>query len=123
MDIRQLRYFTAIVEEGTLTGACQTFKYDPASPYCSAEAFRRGAEVPLFSPGMEKRLHLTEAGHHFYERAQRILGMCDAAVTENGRFSGRSNGNSAYRSHIFCKGSALSQVDLLLLEKVSQHPV
>ena len=85
MDIRQLRYFTAIVEEGTLTGAATTFKYDSAPAYRSAEAFGRRAEMSPFHPG-RKRLHLTEAGHHFYERALRILGMCDAAVTEMADF-------------------------------------
>ena len=81
MDIRQLRYFTAIVEEGTLTGAAKRLNMTQPPLTAQLKLLEEELKCPLFTRD-GKRLHLTEAGHHFYERAQRILGMCDAVVTE-----------------------------------------
>ena len=85
MDIRQLRYFTAIVEEGTLTGAARRLNMTQPPLTAQLKLLEEELRCPLFTRD-GKRLHLTEAGHHFYERAQRILGMCDAAVTEMADF-------------------------------------
>ena len=85
MDIRQLRYFTAIVEEGTLTGAARRLNMTQPPLTAQLKLLEGELKCPLFTRD-GKRLHLTEAGHHFYERAQRILGMCDAAVTEMADF-------------------------------------
>ncbi len=85
MDIRQLRYFTAIVEEGTLTGAARRLNMTQPPLTAQLRLLEEELRCPLFTRD-GKRLHLTEAGHHFYERAQRILGMCDAAVTEMADF-------------------------------------
>ena len=85
MDIRQLRYFTAIVEEGTLTGAARRLNMTQPPLTAQLRLLEEELKCPLFTRD-GKRLHLTEAGHHFYERAQRILGMCDAAVTEMADF-------------------------------------
>ena len=85
MDIRQLRYFTAIVEEGTLTGAARRLNMTQPPLTAQLKLLEEELKCPLFTRD-GKRLHLTEAGHHFYERAQRILGMCDAAVTEMADF-------------------------------------
>ena len=85
MDIRQLRYFTAIVEEGTLTGAARRLNMTQPPLTAQLKLLEDELKCPLFTRD-GKRLHLTEAGHHFYERALRILGMCDAAVTEMADF-------------------------------------
>ena len=85
MDIRQLRYFTSIVEEGTLTGAARRLNMTQPPLTAQLRLLEEELKCPLFTRD-GKRLHLTEAGHHFYERAQRILGMCDAAVTEMADF-------------------------------------
>lgn len=85
MDIRQLRYFTAIVEEGTLTGAAKRLNMTQPPLTAQLKLLEEELRCPLFTRE-GKRLHLTEAGHHFYERALRILGMCDAAVTEMADF-------------------------------------
>ena len=85
MDIRQLRYFTAIVEEGTLTGAARRLNMTQPPLTAQLRLLEEELKCPLFTRD-GKRLHLTEAGNHFYERAQRILGMCDAAVTEMADF-------------------------------------
>lgn len=85
MDIRQLRYFTAIVEEGTLTGAAKRLNMTQPPLTAQLKLLEEELRCPLFTRE-GRRLHLTEAGHHFYERALRILGMCDAAVTEMADF-------------------------------------
>lgn len=81
MDIRQLRYFTAIVEECTLTGAAKRLNMTQPPLSAQLKLLEEELKCPLFTRD-GKRLHLTEAGHHFYDHALRILGMCDAAVTE-----------------------------------------
>lgn len=85
MDIRQLRYFTVIVEEGTLTGAARRLNMTQPPLTAQLKLLEEELKCPLFDRD-GKRLHLTEAGLHFYERALRILGMCDAAVTEMADF-------------------------------------
>lgn len=85
MDIRQLRYFAAIVEEGTLTGAAKRLNMTQPPLTAQLKLLEEELRCPLFTRE-GKRLHLTEAGHHFYDRALRILGMCDAAVTEMADF-------------------------------------
>ena len=85
MDIRQLRYFTAIVEEGTLTGAAKRLNMTQPPLTAQLKLLEEELRCPLFTRE-GNRLHLTAAGHHFYERALRILGMCDAAVTEMADF-------------------------------------
>ena len=67
MDIRQLRYFTAIVEEGTLTGAARRLNMTQPPLTAQLKLLEDELKCPLFTRD-GKRLHLTEAGltiaHH-----------------------------------------------------------
>lgn len=85
MEIRQLRYFTAVVEEGTVTGAAR--RLNMTQPPLTAQLHNLEQELGccLFEH-KGRRLHLTEAGHTLYERACMILGFCDTTAAEMSDF-------------------------------------
>ncbi len=85
MEIRQLRYFTAIVEEGTVIGAAR--RLNMTQPPLTAQLHSLEEELGCLLFRHEgRRLHLTEAGHTFYQRASTILGMCNATAAEMDNF-------------------------------------
>lgn len=81
MEIRQLRYFTATVEEGTVTGAAKRLRM--TQPPLTAQLHALEAELGcrLFER-RGRRLRLTEAGRIFDRRAHVILGLCNAAESD-----------------------------------------
>lgn len=80
MEIRQLHYFTMVVEEGTVTGAAR--RLNMTQPPLTAQLHALEAELDCQLFDREgRRLRLTEAGQIFYQRARTILGLCDAAVS------------------------------------------
>ena len=81
MEIRQLTYFAAVVEEGTVTGAAKRLNMTQPPLTAQLHALENELGCALFSRE-GRRLRLTEAGHAFYQRAQTILGLCDAAQGE-----------------------------------------
>lgn len=85
MEIRQLRYFTAVVEEGTVIGAAR--KLNMTQPPLTAQIHSLEEELGCALFLHEgRRLHLTEAGRTFYQRACTILGMCSATTVEMEHF-------------------------------------
>lgn len=81
MDIRQLTYFVAAVEEKTVTAAAEklhmtqpplTMQLHMLEDELGCKLFRRDGRT----------LSLTDAGQHFYLRALEIIGMCDSAKNE-----------------------------------------
>jgi DNA-binding transcriptional LysR family regulator len=81
MDIRQLSYFAAVVQEGTVTAAAQTLHL--SQPPLSAQIHLLEQELgcELFDRSA-RRLRLTDAGRVLYERACGILTMCDSVRRE-----------------------------------------
>lgn len=81
MELRQLRYFAAVVEEGTVTGAAR--RLNMTQPPLTAQLHNLENEFgcQLFTHE-GRRLQLTEAGHTLYERTCTILGLCDATAAE-----------------------------------------
>ena len=75
MELRQLTYFTAIAQAGTITAAAQ--KLHMSQPPLSLRLQKLEDELgcPLFERDT-RHLHLTPAGELFYERAQAILQQC-----------------------------------------------
>ena len=91
MEIRQLRYFTAIVEEGTVIGAAR--RLNMTQPPLTAQLHSLEEELGCLLFRHEgRRLHLTEAGHTFYQRASTILGMCNATAAEMDNFRAGNTG-------------------------------
>lgn len=81
MDIRQLRYFVTVVEEETVTAAARKLNMTQPPLTTQLQLLEKELNCRLF--GREgRRLKVTEAGRHFYQRASVILGLCDAAVAE-----------------------------------------
>lgn len=81
MDIKDMRAFYAIVEEGNISHAAQ--RLDVAQPALSRQMKRleQALGVQLFERG-SRRIRLTEAGQVLYSRVEHILGMVDGTVRE-----------------------------------------
>ena len=81
MDLRQLSYFTAIVDEGSISAAAK--KLHISQPPLSNQMKSLEAElgVTLFERGL-RSITLTDAGKLMYERANTILDMASAAKME-----------------------------------------
>ena len=110
--IRQLQCFTTIVEEGTLAVPPNVLNMTQPPLTAQLRLLEEELRCPLFTRE-GRRLHLTEAGHHFYERALRILSMCDAAVTEMADFQEGAAGTthrviSSVKDQLFLSGYTAS---------------
>ena len=81
MDIKDMRAFYAIVEEGNISHAAQ--RLDIAQPALSRQMKRleNSLGVQLFERG-SRRIRLTDAGRVMYARVEHILGMVDGTVRE-----------------------------------------
>ncbi|MBE6086290.1 MAG: LysR family transcriptional regulator [Selenomonas ruminantium] len=81
MDIKDMRAFYAIVEEGNISHAAQ--RLDIAQPALSRQMKRLETSlgVQLFERG-SRRIRLTDAGRVMYSRVEHILGMVDGTVRE-----------------------------------------
>ena len=81
MEIKDMRAFYAIVEEGNISHAAQ--RLDIAQPALSRQMKRLETSlgVQLFERG-SRRIRLTDAGRVLYSRGEHILGMVDGTVRE-----------------------------------------
>ena len=81
MNLKQMEYFTAIVGEGSISGAARSLHI--SQPPLSAQIRQLEEElgVTLFDRG-SRAIRLTEAGRLFYNRAVSILEMTKAARKE-----------------------------------------
>ena len=81
MDIKDMRAFYAIVEEGNISHAAQ--RLDIAQPALSRQMKRLETSLggQLFERG-SRRIRLTDAGRVMYSRVEHILGMVDGTVRE-----------------------------------------
>lgn len=86
MDIRHLKYFTTIVEEGKISQAAK--RLNIAQPPLSQQLKLLESElgITLFERHTRKLL-ITEEGKLFYERAKTILDLIDCTVEEVKEFS------------------------------------
>ena len=81
MDIKDMRAFYAVAEEGNISHAAQ--RLDVAQPALSRQMKRleESLGVKLFERG-SRRIRLTGAGQAFVKRVEHILGLMDGAVRE-----------------------------------------
>ncbi|MDY6268363.1 MAG: LysR family transcriptional regulator [Selenomonadaceae bacterium] len=81
MEIKDMRAFYAIVEEGNISHAAQ--RLGIAQPALSRQMKRLETQlgVQLFERG-SRRIRLTDAGRVLYARVEHILGMVDGTVRE-----------------------------------------
>lgn len=81
MDIKQLEYFIAIVEEGNITSAAN--KLHMAQPPLSNQL--KSLEIELGTKLLERgarKVKITDAGKILYKRAKQILEITDSTVKE-----------------------------------------
>ena len=76
MELRVLRYFLAVVREGSITAAAQSLHM--TQPTLSKQLMELEDELgkQLFVRG-KHRVRLTEAGEFMYRRAQEIVDLAD----------------------------------------------
>ncbi|MBP2636523.1 MAG: transcriptional regulator, LysR family [Firmicutes bacterium] len=81
MDIREMKYFYAIVEEGNISNAAK--RLNIAQPALSRQMKQLEAAlgVQLFERGSRK-IKLTDAGHLLRERVEQIWGLVDGTMKE-----------------------------------------
>jgi LysR family transcriptional regulator, salicylic acid-responsive activator of bsdBCD len=113
MDIRQLKYFVAIAEEKTITGAAK--RLHMAQPPLSRQLKKMEEElgVTLFERNKKKCLTLTHEGELFLKRAKETLNNLEAAITEVRELREKVSGTLAVGSTIYCASLMLEKVMLL----------
>lgn len=105
MDIKQLKYFAAIVEEGNITSAAK--KLHMAQPPLSFQLKLLEEElgVRLIERGARK-IRLTDAGQTLYKRAVSIISFMNSAELEIGNIS-KGTGGTLHIGTISSSGAAL----------------
>ena len=81
MDIRQLRYFTTVVEEGTVSAAAKVLFMSQPPLSAQIQALERELGVALFDRS-GRQMRPTEAGRILYARARDILDVCASVKSE-----------------------------------------
>ncbi len=81
MELKQMRYYTVIVEEGTFQAAAR--KLHMTQPPLSAQIRQLEEEIgaPLLIRGA-RHVQMTETGDFFYRRAKNMLQLADATEKE-----------------------------------------
>ena len=81
MDLRQLRYFLAVAEEGQVTGAAKRLNMEQPPLSRQMKLLEQELGVALFDRS-GKRLTLTHAGELLRRRAEQLLGQLHETVRE-----------------------------------------
>ncbi|HWR38420.1 MAG TPA: LysR family transcriptional regulator [Patescibacteria group bacterium] len=81
MDIKQLKYFLAIAEEGQITGAAKRLHVAQPALSQQLQLLENELNIQLAERG-SRRLRLTEAGRMLRDRALQIVGLMDTTVRE-----------------------------------------
>ncbi|GIO59863.1 MULTISPECIES: LysR family transcriptional regulator [Paenibacillus] len=109
MDIRQLKYFVAIAEEGKITTAAK--KLNIAQPPLSKQLKQMEDElgVVLFDRN-NKSLHLTLEGERLLLRAKELLNKLDETMVEVQELRKGASGILSVGSNLYCASLILSKV-------------
>lgn len=81
MELRQLEYFRAIVDSGTISGAARELHMTQPPLSYQMKMLETELQVPLFLRGT-KKITLTEAGKTLYEQAGKLLMMSELTKRE-----------------------------------------
>jgi LysR family transcriptional regulator, salicylic acid-responsive activator of bsdBCD len=109
LDIRQLRYFVAIAEEGKITTAAK--RLNIAQPPLSKQLKQMEEElgVVLFDRD-NKSLNLTLEGEKLLERAKEILNKFNETMVEVQELRKSASGTLSVGSNLYCASLMLSKV-------------
>ena len=81
MELRQLEYFRAIVDAGTISGAARALHMTQPPLSYQIKMLEEELQVPLLIRGT-KKIMLTEAGKTLYEQAGTLLMLADLTQRE-----------------------------------------
>ncbi len=81
MNLKQLEYFTAVVQTGSISAAARTLHISQPPLSTQLHLLEEELGTSLFERGA-KSIRLTDAGRTFYNRAVSILDLADTAVRE-----------------------------------------
>lgn len=81
MDIKQLTYFSSVVNEGTVTAAAKALNMSQPPLSKQIQLLEQELGCPLFDR-KARHMYLTDAGRILYERTCNILDMCASAKSE-----------------------------------------
>lgn len=81
MDLRQLSYFVAVADSGTVTAAAESLHLSQPPLSVQIQQLEQELGCRLFERG-PRRMQLTDAGQTLYERARGILDLCSSAKKE-----------------------------------------
>ena len=81
MELRQLEYFRAIVDSGTISGAARELHMTQPPLSYQMKMLEAELQVPLFLRGT-KKITLTEAGKTLYEQVGKLLMMSELTRRE-----------------------------------------
>ncbi|MGN0251489.1 MAG: LysR family transcriptional regulator [Oliverpabstia sp.] len=115
MELKQLEYFRAIVDAGTISGAARELHMTQPPLSYQMKMLESELQVPLFLRGT-KRIILTEAGKTLYEQAGNILMLTDLTKREVIKSS------QAATLHIGMTPSTVSMMSEYLLRFARKYP-
>ena len=115
MELRQLEYFRAIVDAGTISGAARMLHMTQPPLSYQLKMLEEELQVPLLVRGT-KKITLTEAGKTLYEQAGTLLMLADLTKREVVKSS------QAATLHIGMTPSTVSLLSDYLLRFSKQHP-
>ncbi|MDC0612390.1 LysR family transcriptional regulator [Vibrio sp.] len=72
MELRQLKHFVAVVEQGSISGAARFVNLAQPAISSSIKKLEQELRMPLFNR-RERGIELTKAGHEFVSHARQIL--------------------------------------------------
>ena len=115
MEINQLEYFRAVVEEGTVSAAARALHMTQPPLSYQMKMLEDELQVQLFIRGT-KKITLTEAGKVLYARATSLLTMTDITKREVIKAS------QSATLHIGLTPSSVSIMSDFLVRFASNHP-
>jgi len=81
MDLRQLRYFTAVIDEGGVRKAAERISVSQPALTVAIQNLEAELTVSLFER-IGRRLQPTAEGYHFYRHARALLAQADVAKAD-----------------------------------------
>ncbi len=100
MEIRQLVYFVAVAEKGTITEAAKSLHISQPPVSVQLKLLEEELGCVLFDRNT-RHMELTEAGQKFYQRASAILEQFDSARREMRDIESGSRGHIKDRCGFF----------------------
>ena len=111
MDIKSLRYFLAVTEEGNITKAAKRLCIAQPPVSRQLQLLEEELGVVLFQRG-KRRIQLTEEGYYLNRQAEEILALMEKTRSQLGQMGNRLCGQVAIgvvASEPACGGAARAE--------------